>query len=276
MPGIIEDLEILNIKHFNNELRSDYDDIRELAESIGRNGLLHPIIVRATDDKYFEIVAGNRRFDACKALGWKKIACHIMNIVDKDAFEIALIENIQRKNLQPLDEARAFKIYVTDFGWGGVTELASKLNKSASYITKRMMLLNLPADIHDSMNEGSLTVSAAEELMSIKDSDKQSDLGKLIRERHLTVKKARRLLKDLDEESYSFFQDKKSEEVKRAQRSFDKSIITLRLAMNGIASIIEDVEDIWALYEILMHNKNVLHDQIDLLLKHRRKLVKQR
>ena len=131
-----------------------------LSASINRHGLFHPIILRTKGQDYFEIVAGNRRFDACKALGWRKIACHIMDLVDKDAFEITLIENIQRKNLQPLDEARAFKIYVTDFGWGGITELASKVNKSASYITKRMMLLDLPVDIRYSMNEGSLTVSA--------------------------------------------------------------------------------------------------------------------
>ena len=105
LPGIIENVELSRIRHNYYEVRSDFQDIAELSASINRHGLFHPIILRTKGQDYFEIVAGNRRFDACKALGWRKIACHIMDLVDKDAFEIALIENIQRKNLQPLDEA---------------------------------------------------------------------------------------------------------------------------------------------------------------------------
>ena len=98
---------------------------------------------------------------------------------------------------------------MTDFGWGGITELASKVNKSASYITKRMMLLDLPVDIRYSMNEGSLTVSAAEELLCVKDNNKQSDLGKLIKDRHLTVKKTRDMIKELEDERFLFIEDEK-------------------------------------------------------------------
>jgi len=67
-------------------------------------------------DVYFEVVAGNRRYCACKDLGWKKIACHILELDDKQAFEVSLIENIQRKTISPLDEATAFKDYASDFG----------------------------------------------------------------------------------------------------------------------------------------------------------------
>ncbi|MGA9150979.1 MAG: ParB/RepB/Spo0J family partition protein [Candidatus Nitrosopolaris sp.] len=113
-------------KKQSKNIRHNVPDTEELAKSIQQKGLLQPILVR-TLDGYFEIVAGNRRFCACKALGWKKIACHIIELVDKQAFEVSLVENIQRKTISPLDEANAFKAYVSDFGWGGVSDLASKI-----------------------------------------------------------------------------------------------------------------------------------------------------
>ena len=136
------------------------------------------------------------------------------------------------------------------------------------------MLLDLPLDVRNSMEEGSITVSAVEELLCIKDNNKQSELGKLIKDRHLTVKKTRHMLKGLDDEEFVSVEDKRSEESKKIQRSIDKSIVTLRLAMNGIATIIEDIEDNWVVYEILMQNRNLLHDQIDMMMKQRKKLIK--
>ena len=72
----------------------------------------------------FEVVVGMRRYNACKCLGWKKSLCHIVELDDKEAFEFALTENIQRKTIDPLEEAHAFKAYVQDFGWGGISELS--------------------------------------------------------------------------------------------------------------------------------------------------------
>src|SRR5215471_13324631 len=100
IPGFIVDVDILKIKQSKN-IRHNICDTKELAKSIEQKGLLQPILVR-TLDGYFEIVAGNRRFYACRALGWKKIACHIIELDDKQAFEVSLIENVQRKSLRAL------------------------------------------------------------------------------------------------------------------------------------------------------------------------------
>src|SRR5215469_9218840 len=191
-PGFIGDIDISKIKQSKN-FRQMVGDTDELARSIKEKGLLQPILVR-TMDGYFEVVAGNRRFCACKALGWKKIACHIVELADKQAFEISLIENIQRKTISPLDEATAFKAYVSDFGWGGVSELASKIGKSSSYITKRIKLLNLPPDVLESIMKRTLDTSLAEELLSISDGNKQSTLANLISERRLSLRTTRKLL----------------------------------------------------------------------------------
>lgn len=129
-PGFIEDIDTNLITESRNVRNKELVD-DELASSIKKIGLLQPILVRSIASN-FEIVAGNRRFRACKILGWKKIACHIIELDDRQTFEVSLVENIQRKMLSPLDEAIAFKAYVSDFGWGGVSDLASRIGKSAS------------------------------------------------------------------------------------------------------------------------------------------------
>src|SRR5205085_2925095 len=90
------------------------------------------------------------------------------------------------------------KNYVSDFGWGGVSELASKIGKSASYVAKRIMLLSLPQEVLNSITANILSVSTAEELLKMEDNDKQSSLARLINKRHLTIKQVRGILKEID------------------------------------------------------------------------------
>ena len=128
--GIIEEIEIHRIKLPELSFYgADRTETPELVDSIRQNGLLHPIVVR-TKGNFFEIVAGSRCFNACRKLRLRKIICHVVELDDKSAFEVSLIENIQRRSLDPIEEARAFRNYVQDRGWGGLTELASKISKS--------------------------------------------------------------------------------------------------------------------------------------------------
>jgi ParB family transcriptional regulator, chromosome partitioning protein len=273
-PGTIEDILISKIKQSKN-IRHQVSDTEELAKSIEQKGLLQPILVR-TMDGYFEVVAGNRRYCACKALEWKRISCHIIELDDKQAFEVSLIENIQRMTLSPLDEGTAFKAYVTDFGWGGVTDLASRIGKSLSYITKRIKLLNLPSDVLESIMNRRLDPSLAEELLSIKDETKQSVLANLIADRRLSLRMTRKLVKDVDEKDRdldSFYKSDYIDHIKIAERSFDKSITAIRIAMNSLSEIISGVEHDWVIQEVLMQHRNMLHTQIDLLLKEKKKLL---
>ncbi len=271
--GFIGDIDILKIKQSKN-IRQIVPDIDELAKSIEQKGLLQPILVRIMDG-YFKVVAGNRRYCACKALGWKKIACHIIELDDRQAFEVSLIENIQRKTISPLDEATAFKAYVSDFGWGGVSDLASRIGKSLSYITKRIKLLNLPPDVLESVMNRRLDTSIAEELFSIKDENKQSKIASLIADRRLSLRMTRKLLKNVDDEDIdldSFHRNDYIDHIKIAERSFDKSITAIRIAMNILSEIINGVEHDWVIHEVLMQHRNMLHTQVDLLLKEKRKL----
>ena len=256
---------------------------KSLLPSIQQKGLLQPILVRTIVEEdaegCFEIIAGNRRFHACKILGWNKIACHIIELDDKQAFEVSLIENLQRKTLGPLDEASAFKAYVSDFGWGGVSELSLKIGKSISYIIKRIKLLNLPIDIQNSIINHTLDTSTAEELFVIKDKTRQSAVASLVANRRLSLKKTREILKDLKRKDDDYYMDFDSsykseyiDHIKVAERSFDKTITTLKIAMNSLREIITNIEDDWILYEVLMQHKNMIHAQIDILIKEKRKL----
>lgn len=275
--GVIEDIEICKIKQSLPSYRFIHTEIDELVHSINKKGLLQPIVVRSRGE-YYEIVAGNRRYKACTALGWRKIVCHIAELDDKEAFEVSLIENIQRKNLEPIEQAHAFKNYVLAFGWGGISELSAKIGKSVSYIDKIIRLLDLPADILDSISKLEINRSTAEELLSIKDNHMQSKLAQIIREKRLSSRQARELVRDYEEGSvYNFdekltFQKKFIDVDRMTQKSFDKSILAIRYAMNTLSTIMEHVEDNWIVYETLMQHKNMLHAQIDLLIKEKRKL----
>jgi ParB family chromosome partitioning protein len=224
----------------------------------------------------YEIVAGTRRYNACKMLGWRKIFCQVVELEDKDAFEVSLIENIHSKNLNPVEEAHAFQDYVTNYGWGGISELATRLGKSVSYVDKRIRLLDLPADVVESLSTGSLSVSIGDELLPLKEKEQQSKLAELIKKRKLSSRQVRELKNEMKSSDNPYdvldFQTKIIDIDAKTQKSFDKAIIAIRVAMNKLASVINDVEDNWTVYEILLQHKNMLHNQIDILYKEKKKI----
>ncbi len=277
--GVIEDVESNLIRPFKYNYRYDVGDLYDLSHSIKEKGLLQPILVRNIEEACYEIIAGHRRYEACKKLGWKKIICHIIELDDKDAFEVSLIENVQRKSLNPIEEAEAYKKYVLNFGWGGISDLAMRIGKSPSYIDKRLRLLDLPATVIDSVFNSLLNPSTAEELLSLKNKKEQYELANFAQANTLSTRDIREIIKDIKRNSvYDYSINNTLGEIsindidKKTQRLFDKSIIALRIAMNKLCSIIEETQENWVIYEILMHHKNMLHNEIDLLIKEKMKL----
>ena len=268
--GEIENILIANIRLPSNNLRiSNSLNIEKIANSIRQHGLLQPLVVKPRSDQ-FEIVAGYRRFLACKSLHWKKIPCHIVNLDDMQTFEVAMVENIRRKSFTPLEEANAFKIYVSDKGWGGVTELSNKIGRSQSSIIRRIGLLDLPKDVLNRIKKSELSPSTAVELFRVKDPVKQSHLAKLVARQHLTTKRVRGMVNN------DMMLNNQPDTVIRSQlRAFDRSIIVLRVALNKIVTIMdeEDEEDM-LIRELLLHQRNVLHQQIGILLKCKKKYEK--
>ena len=271
---ITEDLPISEIKLPENQLRSHHN-LDELVVSISQRGLLHPIIVRTVNGRpLYEIVAGCRRYLACKKIGKRKIACQITDLSDKEAFEVSIIENVQRMTLETMDEATAFKTYVSDKGWGGVSQLAAKLGKSVSYVTKRIMLLDLPKEVRKSIGESTLNPSVAQELIYLQSKEDKSKLAKLIINRRLTTSNVRKMVKEMNDKilDETYIKDSTGGNIK-LQRSFDKTIIAIRIAMNRVGNIIDETDDDWIVNEILMQHKRRLHEQIDILINQKKRIV---
>ncbi len=132
---VVDVLPLKSIIPPRRPLRLDVGDLSSLAESVRRRGLLEPIIVRPLPSKSkFEIVAGHRRYLACKMNHLSEIRAIVLELSDKEAFGISLEENLQRKTLDPIEEAKCFQSYVHEYGYGSVTELARIIGKSKEYV----------------------------------------------------------------------------------------------------------------------------------------------
>jgi ParB family chromosome partitioning protein len=200
VPVVEERLPLYIIKPAQVQIRRydsllQQESIKDLSLSIRKYGLLQPIIVRPVDQG-FEIVAGHRRFYAIKSLRWKVIPAMVKDLSDKDAFEIQLVENIQRNTMDPVEEAQAFKIYVTDYGWGGVTHLANAIMKSEQYVSGRLQLLKLPQNVVDKVKSGELKLSHAIELLGIEHSSREI-IAENIVSKNISIKEIRRFKNQL-------------------------------------------------------------------------------
>ncbi|MGZ5501257.1 MAG: ParB/RepB/Spo0J family partition protein [Nitrososphaeraceae archaeon] len=206
--SIIEQIEMKMIRPSSFAVRDKFqkycEDDESLIISIREHGLIQPILIRPLSHG-FEIVAGHRRYQACKSLRWRFIPCKIREMTNKQAFEIQLSENIQRKSMDPIEEAEAFRRYVIDFGWGGVSDLAKKIGKSEEYVSHRIQLLKLSEEIKEKIASNRLNVSKAIEISTIP-IEKQSQIVGEIIENNLSVKRIRELkmiLRDNINEEYS-------------------------------------------------------------------------
>ena len=169
-------------REFDNELLS------ELADSIANHGLIQPIAVKPSkNDGYYTIVAGERRWRASKMAGLTNIPVIIMEIDDKKASEIALIENIQRKDLNPIEEARAYRALIDEYNLTQA-EVAAQVGKSRVAITNAMRILDLPDEVLDMISSGSLTTGHARALLGLKNPDDIEALAKRAADEELSVR----------------------------------------------------------------------------------------
>jgi ParB family transcriptional regulator, chromosome partitioning protein len=244
--SIVEQIEMKMIRPSQFAIRDKFQKIAPeddaLICSIREHGLLQPILIRPLVHD-FEIVAGHRRFKACRSLRWRFIPCKLREMSDKQAYEIQLTENIQRKSMDPVEEAEAFRRYVIDFGWGGVSELAKKLGKSEEYVSHRIQLLKLPDEIKQQIVTDRLKVSQAVELSNIP-SERQSEIISHVVNNNLTVRQIREVKSILREEG--IFGDQlahrksiaKSVQVVRITK---KTSLALKVTLARVDNLIDEV-----------------------------------
>jgi ParB family chromosome partitioning protein len=213
-------------------------EMEALAASIREHGLLQPILIRPLEHG-FEIVAGHRRFQACRSLRWRFISCKIREMSDKQAYEIQLTENIQRRSMDPVEEAEAFRRYVMEFGWGGVSELAKKIGKSEEYVSHRLQLLKLPEAAREQIAVNRLNVSQAIELAGLPSARQTEVLGQVMAD-NLTVRQIREIKSAMakDElEGITYSADDGSKPARIAK----KTTLTLRITLSRLDNLIDEV-----------------------------------
>ena len=277
--GLFEEVRVKLIYPPVRPLRFDLGALDGLINSIKEKGLLHPIVVRPMGGK-FEVVSGARRFESCKRLKLTRIPGHIVELDDKEAFEISILENVQRKSLETLEEAQAFKDYVVEYGYGGITDLARRIGKSQEYVSRKIQLLDLPDGVKREITRQRINPSIAQELISM-DRERAGKMAKIICEQGLSSREVRRLLRqhqnELKGDDKSLFFDvqytdpgvKKREEM--TDKAFVKCITSLKIYLMRLSDALEYVEDNFITREVLLEHRLDANQMIDLLYKMRKK-----
>jgi ParB family chromosome partitioning protein len=271
--GIVEELDLNKIFHPPTQLRIKLDNLDELACSIKEHGLLQPIIVRPIEKRY-EVVAGNRRYEAVRKLGLRKINCHLIDLSDQEAYEIALTENVQHKTMNPIEEAFAFNRYVKEFGWGGVSNLALKIGRSQEYVTKRIQLLSLPNNVIIDIISNRISTTTALELLPLNNSQIQA-LSKIIHNSHLSKNQVRQIIKNSKRVRNSKRSDTAYYNIisqEDMEKAFRRAITVLKSTLINWDDIIRNMNDDWLIREIFLEYRVVLHGDIDTFLRLRKRM----
>ena len=173
----------------------DEDSLQELAESLKQFGMLQPILVQNRGD-YYEIIAGERRWRAAKIAGLKEVPVIVRELTDQEIVEISLIENIQREDLNPIEEAQAYKRLLTEFHLKQ-DEVAGRVSKSRTAVTNSMRLLKLCDEVQKMVVDDMISTGHARALISIEDPEEQYLIAQKIFDEKLSVREVEKLVKDL-------------------------------------------------------------------------------
>ena len=201
----VQDLPIAQLHPNRYQPRRTFSEesIKQLAQTLDEEGLLQPIVVRE-DGEGYEIVAGERRYRAAKSLGWEKIPAIVNNLSDAQTASLALIENLQRENLNPIDEALAYQ-ELMKINNLTQTQLAQNIGKSQSYVANKLRLLKLAPSVQQSLAQGQISARHGRALLAL-DVDQQGRLLKEILDKDLSVKETEKIAADFD----NYFAPKKA------------------------------------------------------------------
>ncbi len=248
-PGLVVKISIDNLiaSKYQPRINFEEDPLVELSASIKEHGLLEPLLVTQNNDGRYEIICGERRLRACKMAGVKEVPCIIRDVLPKDAYAIALIENVQRQDLNPMEQAQAYDQMMRECGMTQ-EELAKTLGKSRSSIANFVRLNNLDEEVKDLLAAGRIDMGHAKVILSIGRKDLQAKTARVVIEKGLNVRQTELFVKELNEDgdsqdnqkpqkpekpkSFSVFESYLSQSLKGAKAKFvvtgqDKGKLTL-------------------------------------------------
>ena len=229
----------------------DEEKLKELADSIKEHGIFQPIIVKRSSIKGYEIIAGERRVKACKMIGLDKIPAIVRDFTDQQMMEIALLENLQRENLNAIEEATAYKnlleaMQITQ------EELAKRLGKSRTHITNMIGLLNLPEEVKDMIIENKISMSHARVLSKMEDKDKIIELANKIVDENLNVRDIEDVSKNEDIKKTHKVAPRKNSEYEYIENIMCEKLGTkVKITSNKINISFNNVNDLNRILEIL-------------------------
>lgn len=218
----------IEASRYQPRLHFDETALDELCNSIQQNGLIQPITVRKVDDHY-EIIAGERRFRACKKAGFQEVDCYILSPNEDEAAQMALVENVQREDLSAIEEARS---YVQIMRQANLTQqqVADKIGKSQSTVANKIRLLNLPDEIQDAVVDGKITERHARALLTLPQKDWKKAYH-YIEKNNLNVKQSEVYIEKLKQPK----QTKKKSHI----RGFSKNV---RIGINSVNQCVQMIQ----------------------------------
>lgn len=226
-------ININEIKPNQNQPRKSFNEekLEELAASIIENGLIQPVILRKAD-KGYEIVAGERRWRACRKAGLKEIPCIIREFTDEQNMLIAIIENMQREDLNPVEEAEGLNQMIVNFGMTQ-EQVSKSVGKSRPYITNALRLLKLPSEIREMLLANQLSAGHAKAIAGISDTEKQIQLAEYAIKEGLSVREIEKIIKEENAPKKKISRKKaeKSADVKKVEDDL-KQIMGTKVNLN--------------------------------------------
>lgn len=195
----VEELQLDEIRPNPYQPRKNFDEdnLKDLSDSIRKNGVFQPIIVRKSSVMGYEIIAGERRFRASKLAGKDSIPAIVRAIDDEQMMEVAVLENLQREDLNPLEEAEAYSTLMKNLKITQ-SELSERLGKSRPYIANYLRLLDLPREVKSFVQDGKLSMGQARTLLALKDKDKLVELAKKTIKENYTVRQLEQIVTDMN------------------------------------------------------------------------------
>ena len=190
----IQTLPLSRIEPRQDQPRDQFDEdrLQDLAASIARHGMIQPVIVRRLPNGDYQIIAGERRWRAARIAGFDEIPVRVLEADDRSVAELALVENLQREDLNPMEEARGYQKLISDYSLTQ-EEAAAGVGKSRSAVTNALRLLNLSAPVADMVERGALSAGHARALLAVEDASLQLSAAKQVLEKSLSVRKTERL-----------------------------------------------------------------------------------
>ena len=189
-------LKLSDIEPNRNQPRKEFNEeaLAELADSISQHGVLQPLLVRPLPDGGYQIVAGERRWRACRMAGVSEVPAVIRELTESQVMELALIENLQREDLSVIEEAEGYKLLMETYNFTQ-DEISKSVGKSRPSITNALRILNLPPNILDLLKEGKITAGHARALLSFSNEEEMQRAAKLIVENGLSVREIENIVK---------------------------------------------------------------------------------